>query len=472
MLQSYCYDSVNYSFRKISKKKVFNCLQNSFQEENFEKACHWSAEIDLSGWQYEYFDFCFIYISDQIHLINPKLPFYIFAFFQKFIELKKMLISNQNNNINTNDNKSNENINLSFNLEWRKIWIHITGIISLSSKQSIRPLSRGNLTDLNFLMTSSDSMILHPWTDQLPERHQNNEQIKVMLIITSFLCKYIEEGNEEKVRKMIALFVEVEIHIKSKKQKMNFHCIPRNNLPSYDTIENTPLSVNNNKRKKLKDTDWTNLIWDVLEYAAKLRGNIIIINCISSLHVFFYLGFHTINERNKRMSILLHAIMYLYPIHEDIQKRFLSPIIPEIHKKLIFTAIENIDIMYQEIYRTNELNNNKSNLIVNPFVQEQINSNSEHYLNHCLQEEQSLFNNHNIYFDKYLNKNTEETQKSTDQTFNFNKYSDEKIKNLQELYFHHKKIPKNLMDRLALLASVDKYFQINVRQTFKHMFEI
>lgn len=418
MLQSYCYDSTNFSYRKIPKTKVFKFLINAFQEGDFEKACHWTTEIDLSGWQIDYFDICFVFISDQIHILNPKLPFYVYKFFEKYLDIK----------IKTKDalNNQNRDVLRTLNNEWRSIWVHITGILSMSQKSEIIPLPRGNLGDLPSIMNSeaSNPRNFHRWTNGLPEHsHQEkNLPCKILLTIGSLLCNFIEEGNYEFVQKMLALFIEVEAEMKSK--KMKFHCIQRSNLPSYENIE-----TNGNKddviikkpssSKKAKECDWTNFVWDILQKGADEVNNQVLKNAISSLHVFFCLGFTTVNSRNKRMSILLHAIQYLYPQTSKFHNRFMMPILPQSSSQLIMKAVQNVQILYDTIQNQAEEEKEQtkqyaSNVQSNAFSSISNRTNNNYRNNKNYNDDRLLLMNNNNKNNNYKNDDMEsEKSRST-----------------------------------------------------------
>ena len=60
-----------HSYNGYKKSKVFAEWQKRLQKQEYEAACHWTAELDVSGWADDLWAKVVVYASKHVHLHSP-----------------------------------------------------------------------------------------------------------------------------------------------------------------------------------------------------------------------------------------------------------------------------------------------------------------------------------------------------------------------------------------------------------------
>ena len=162
----------NISYSGHTKSAVFSQWQKSLQKQQYEEACHWTAELDMSHWHKELWQKMILFASKHVHLHCPKLPIIMarnFAYYQIF-----MIKHPQQN---TFEHQPRNQCQL------RKNLCQVIGLLALSSKGPVYTLPN---VDLNKIDGSEMVSGTHAWIMSI---QQPQDDSSVLRIVSTLLCR-------------------------------------------------------------------------------------------------------------------------------------------------------------------------------------------------------------------------------------------------------------------------------------------
>jgi hypothetical protein len=314
------FKSITFSkFKKSeAKKELIKCLQSG----NIEQSCYWSAEFICSGDFLYLWDIIFFFMSKYIHIGNPKLPLYI----DSRLEIFKDIV---------NKGYSDNILKLRNNIDIRKMFIEIVGILCCSKKKNSYDIPKINDSAFNMIEITHKLVAKHK---KAGYKIFQNEDPREIFIAINELAWNIKCKNKDTLRAIYWLEWIIEYEKLCKKKKIIKKCA-RRNIP----VEN----------KFQCDMIW--IVWDIILSEAKGQNNGLF-KIIKSLLNIFCLKYKN-SFKNKRKLLIYNAISLLTETYD-------TKIIIVKDIKLI----EKLKINYNEIYKQikkNELKPNTNYLFKN-----------------------------------------------------------------------------------------------------------
>lgn len=309
-------ECIKFSYNNYKKSSVFSHWQKQLQIQSYEVACHWTTEIDCSGWQEMLWDKIILFSSKYIHLHSPKLPLLIAKNYMEYLEYHKKhaLHSTKMEVASCNNQKLRSNL------------CQVVGLLCLCSKGPVYQLSKVNASKIN---KSEIQQNTHPWVAV----HRTSGDMDIIVKLISTMFHYLETRCSHKTIYWLSVLLEVEKQ--SKKQKKNINMATR--IP---TVNKLYKAETNDK------DDWIWLVWDSLLEGCRIHSKPEV--CIRSLHALRYLFARNYvrSKKNSRIHILIHAMHIVNTQTLDWTKT----IYPSTKsQQLIASACKNINIMYKEI---------------------------------------------------------------------------------------------------------------------------
>ena len=75
------------TFSGYKKTQVLSELKKCIIKQELDRACMWAVELDLSGQTNSLWETLLIYACNEINIINPCLPIYLFKKYNEFRNL-------------------------------------------------------------------------------------------------------------------------------------------------------------------------------------------------------------------------------------------------------------------------------------------------------------------------------------------------------------------------------------------------
>ena len=302
------------NFKKSDvKKSLINCLSNK----KIEESCYWSAELICAGHFIDLWDIILLYVSNYIHLGNPKLPIYINMRFNDF------------KNILMNGYLDNE-LKMRNNNKIRKLFAEIICIICFSRKNNTFDYPKIKIDDYNIGLIQHK---LEADSIKYGQRIMKKEDPKELFIAINEFAWNINKKNKNAQNAFfwIEWILNFEsICNKEKKKKVKL-IAARRNIPVSDNCQ--------------KEYVW--MIWELLLYEAKRKSDGIY-EIIKALMNLYCIRFKHSSIR-KRKTIIYNAI---FLITENINSNI--AIYDESNKNVIHNIKEKINVIYKQI-KKNEI---------------------------------------------------------------------------------------------------------------------
>ena len=315
------------SYNGHKKSTVFAQWQKHLQKQTYETACHWTAELDVSGWQDEVWSKAIVYASKHIHLHSPSLPTLLvrnYAFYRHHIRTvgtpTSSITQTQPRNVPT----------------LRQNLFQVMGLLALSAKGPVYTLPKVDPQKVN---ETELAICTHTWLVPLAQLRQGGDDAMVLRVLST-VCSQLELNNVHKAMYWLSVLIEYEKHQK-KYFKRTISMMARTPVQPAASSGLTHVVVDGKSAH-----DWVWLLWAALQVACKRHGRPA--ECVKA---FESLGFlfacdYTSSKRSTRMPILLHAMLLVRTDTAD-WSRSVYP--NDRSAQLILKACTNTDIMYRDI---------------------------------------------------------------------------------------------------------------------------
>ena len=307
------------SYTGYAKSAVLSQWQKCLQKQQFEEACHWTTEMDASGWQDEIWQKLILYASKHVHLHCPKLPSLMarnFAFYNLYVTKHfktRSLPQHQPRN----------------NSSLRQNMCQMIGLVTLSSKGPVYALPQIDIFKVNEadLVTGT-----HAW---LMPHKTNSDNTVVVQMLSTIMC-HVEAKSTHKVIYWMSVLVEYDKH--QKKNKTPVTMTPRKPLLPDDSFYKHVYLDNAHA------CDWVWLMWSGLAQASiAFHRHPDCLKAIKGLSYLFAVDYTT-SKRNARMPILIHALELVCA-----EADWTSSVYASVDEMMIEKACMNIHVMYTDI---------------------------------------------------------------------------------------------------------------------------
>ena len=307
------------SYTGYAKSAVLSQWQKCLQKQQFEEACHWTAELDASGWQDEIWQKLILYASKHVHLHCPKLPSLMarnFAFYNLYVTKHFKTLS-----LPQHQPRNNSSL--------RQNMCQMIGLVTLSSKGPVYALPQIDIFKVNEseLVTGT-----HAW---LMPHKTNSDNTVVLQMLSTIMC-HVEAKSTHKVMYWLSVLVEYDKH--QKKNKTPVTMTPRKPLLPDDSFYKHVYLDNAHA------CDWVWLMWRGLAQASTaFHRHPDCLKTIKGLSYLFAVDYTT-SKRNARMSILIHALELVCTDAD-----WTSSVYASVDETMIEKACMNIHVMYTDI---------------------------------------------------------------------------------------------------------------------------
>lgn len=313
------------SYSGHSKSAVLAQWNKSLQKQQFEEACHWTAELDISHWHKDLWQKIITFTSKHVHLHCPKLPLIVarnFAYYQIFLI--------QHHHQDRSECQPRNQPQLRQNL------CQVIGLLSLSSKGPVYTIPSVDIQKIDASELVSGT---HAWL--MPFQSAQDDS-SVLRIVSTLLCQ-LEMHNTHKVMYWLGILIEYDKYKKQLKE-------------SVQMASRKPILPNDSCYKHVfvhgsHACDWVWLVWHAVLHGCVAMGKPKA--CVDTLKALGYLfSFdYTTSKRNARMPILIHALQLVYT---DVQWN--KSVYTNQTEPLIDRACHNFHILYKDIYNTKQQN--------------------------------------------------------------------------------------------------------------------
>lgn len=303
------------TFSLFKKSQVKKALFESINKGNIEAANYWVAEYICCGAFLELWDTLLKYMSQHIHLGNPRLPIYISRRFQEF------------KNIAMSDYISSQ-LDMRNSKRIRQLFAEITGVLCLSTKKNKLELIKLEKQG-EFDITNLSSKLKAPSTKYALEIIQEDDPKELFIAVNELGYNVSKEVKNTLVAcYWIEWILAFESACKKKKEKCV--CAKRSHMP----VEGDAMF------------DVIFIVWDIILKEIKNRNDKRLEEIIINLCQLFCIKYSS-SSKKKRKILLYHAITLLC---ENINYNI--NVFENIN--LLQTIKKKIDLIYKEI-KINEI---------------------------------------------------------------------------------------------------------------------
>lgn len=310
------------SYNGYKKSTVFAQWQKQLQKQAYEAAFHWTAELDVSGWQDDVWAKILVYASKHIHLHVPSLPILLarnYALYAHHVHATGSATCKDPHQQPRNVHMLRQNL------------CQVVGLLALSSKGPVYTLPKVNPAKVD------DAEVLvgtHVWL--APHTLRSDDATAVRLLST--VCWHLEAQRAYKAMYWLSVLVEYEKHQK-KHFKQTVDMSARKPLVPHDGLQQVVVEGR-------YAHDWVWLLWYGLDEAARRYNRPH--TCTKALRALGYLfaSEYTTSKRTTRLPLVLHAMLLVRTDSVDWNK---SVYPNDQAAQLIAAACANVDIMYRSL---------------------------------------------------------------------------------------------------------------------------
>jgi hypothetical protein len=296
------------SYGGYPKATIIRKWQKSIISNKLEEACFWTAEIDCSGWQADFWSKLAIISSKHIHIHNPRLPILLWRKTQKYKE--RTTINGVSWKELRNDPSSRSDL------------CQAVGVVTTSKNGSTLTIPKTIVREEEDFAHEHEYRT-HSWI----KRHEIN---KTVLTQVSRICYNIENRNLQESLRCLSL-------------ALGFEETTKKTDPG--SMEASPCRL-----KFIPDasrTQWIWVLWEALIEGCRsmCRGEdaMWLKLTIEALCNLFIFDFRPTAKRTK-MPLLTHAIILIAG-----KPDWELPVMNSTSLNLIDMACHNISLMYEEI---------------------------------------------------------------------------------------------------------------------------
>ena len=327
------------SYNGYKKSTVFAQWQKHLQKQEYETALHWTAELDVSGWQDDIWTKIIIYASKHIHLHTPTLPTLLarnVAYYRHHVHTVGSATSKTPQHQPRND------------LILRQNLCQVIGLLALSPKGPVYAMPK---VDPQKVDEAALLVGTHVWLASHARPQKGDDAMVVRVLST--VCFHLESQNPHKAMYWLSVLVEYEKHQK-KHFKRSLSMVARQPMlpdgarPTSSTAS-TKLTTSSLQHAVVEGKharDWIWLLWQGLwEACRRYRRGAPCNKAFKALSYLFAYDY-TLSKRNTRMPLVLHAMLLVRTDSAD-WTRSVYP--TEQSAQMIATACANLGVMYRGI---------------------------------------------------------------------------------------------------------------------------
>tara|TARA_Y100000590_G_scaffold150703_1_gene173095 strand:+ start:555 stop:1883 length:1329 start_codon:yes stop_codon:yes gene_type:complete len=284
--QFYILDNEDYkkkTFSGYKKTQVNSSLKKCIIKQELDRACKWGAELDLSNQISNLWEQLIIYACNEINVINPRLPVYLWKRYEEFLKL-----------LDFYDKKTIKN-----SQESRNRLCDLICVITLSPKKKIPKFKKINEKYLN-IEVLKDKMEAKNFSEiEFLLKDDDPIELKIPLNELANYLSLDKKGTgiiEKSFFWLEWLLYYEKLYIK-KNGKFNCGCRERKNIDN----------------KYSFDCIW--LVWDIILYQTKKRYKKEYYNLlkesIQSLYNLYKVNYKK-GKRNKRIIYIKYCLLLLF----------------------------------------------------------------------------------------------------------------------------------------------------------------
>ena len=259
---------------------VRQALIDSMLRDKIEPACHWCAELLVSGHFGDLWEVILHFMSKYVHLGNPKLPIYIERRYAQFRE--KMAEGTYFKEIDARNDP-----------EMRHIFLEIACVLTTSLKKNTLEHLKIDRQE-EFDMTKNAERLKAP-SLEYAGRVMKPADPRELSIALNELLYHIESKNSKNAFYWIDWLIEFDLICRSKKAPCSLE--PRDTVPVAGRFQS--------------DVVW--IIWDAIKHYSDLlasRGDVFVQKCVAALFSLFCLRYTNACAKKRRFTIY-HAVCLL-----------------------------------------------------------------------------------------------------------------------------------------------------------------
>jgi len=293
------------SYNGYKKTTVFAQWQKHLQKQEYETALHWTAELDVSGWQDDLWTKLIVYSSKHIHLHSPTLPTLMarnVAYYRHHVHTVGGATSQTATHQPRNNGVLRQNL------------CQVVGLLALSPKGPVYTLPR---VDPQKVDEAALLVGTHVWLAPHTRPQKGDDPMVVRLLST--VCVHLESGDTHKAMYWLSVLVEYEKHQKKHFKKTipmlarkpilpdGAHASSRSS-PTRLTTGSLQHAVVEGKHAR----DWVWLLWYGLWEACRIYHRSVACGKAFKALSYLFAYDYTTSKRSTRMPLVLHAMLLYF----------------------------------------------------------------------------------------------------------------------------------------------------------------